>query len=574
VQALQLLNAGKKERLRERNTQAALTLLAEEELLNAREKNTLRTAYAFFRTVEHRLQLLFGKQTHSLPESAAEMEFLAKRLGFRAATAFKRRVEAHRWAVRMIFSSVFALKQQRAVSGGAQGSTIVFKKNGFIDPRNAAEQFSKLKNLLPEVAESGLQSKLLTTLKKYKAPDWGLQHVLFLADNPHLRRSLLQALSNDGVLDLLGLVCSRSVNLAQLLAREPLLFETLLSNPGEVLGERFGWELLKSDLRHYQSFNEFKLGLRWLTGGTNIAQAVGEYSRLADEIVVQRVHELAHDLPIAVYALGKYGGREITARSDLDVLFVYRKTDESSPRKAEELARRFSASFIENGILVYDVDMRLRPEGKSAPLAVEISYYRDYLQRRASLWERQSLVKFRAIAGDEKLVQEVESVIHNATYAAPLPRGWVDEVAKMRSTMEQQRSKGTRVTDDLKVGRGGLVDIEFLLQMLQLKFGANRKELQTNNSFELLNVLGSAKLLQKRDVTQLLGNLTYLRSLETLVRFNTDQSGFVLPKDAAHLAALAAGMGEKSARAFLQHIKNIQKVNRTLLNHVYTLCKR
>ncbi|HEY5615837.1 MAG TPA: DUF294 nucleotidyltransferase-like domain-containing protein, partial [Bacteroidota bacterium] len=320
--------------------------------------------------------------------------------------------------------------------------------------------------------------------------------------------------------------------------------------------------------------NEFKIGQRWLMGETTIVQAVGEYSRLADEIVVQRVHELAHDLPIAVFALGKYGGREITAGSDLDVLFLYRKTDESSPRKAEELAQRFSASLIESGIPVYDVDMRLRPEGKSAPLAVEISYYRDYLQRRASLWERQSLVKFRAIAGDEKLVQEVESVIHNAAYAAPLPRGWVDEVAKMRALIEQQRSKGMRATDDLKVGRGGLVDIEFLLHMLQLKFGANRKELRTNNSFELLNVLGSAKLLQKREVTQMLCNLTFLRSLETLVRFNTEQSRFVLPKDAAHLAALAAGMGEKSVRAFLQRIKNIQKANRTFLNHVYTLCKR
>ncbi|MCI0706539.1 MAG: hypothetical protein L0Y80_03520 [Ignavibacteriae bacterium] len=575
IQALQMLNAGKNEILRDRNTLTALEHLSVAKLLSAREANTLRSAYTFHRTLEHRLQLLFGKQTHSLPESPAEVEFLAKRLGFRNTAAFRRTLERHRATVRKIFASVFVLKSTPAAA--ASGLSLqAFRKFVFLDGRKASERINKVFESLPEWRESKLQTKLLAALAQYKAPDLALQNLALLAGNKHLRRSLLQALSSDGARDLVMLVCSRSPYLAHLLAASPLLFETLLSNPAEVLDEGLGWDLMKSDLANYRSFNEFKISLRWLKGSIDIAKAANDYSNLADNLVMQRLHSLSADaaVPFAVFAVGKYGGKEITVGSDLDLLFIYRKADESSALKAESVARDFANAFLENGKTVYDIDMRLRPEGKNAPLAVEIEYYRDYLHSRASLWERQSLVKFRPIGGDEALQGAVMLLVQEYAYSAPLPRRWVDDVASMRTTIERERTKGMQSSNDLKVGRGGLVDIEFLLQMLQLKYGAERQELRTTSSFELLDTLRSSKILKRHEVDRLSDNLKFLRSLETLVRLNATQSGFILPNQNDQRVALAAGMGQKSVRSLLARIKKIQQANRALLQQVYKICKQ
>ncbi|MGH2569014.1 MAG: hypothetical protein ACRDGA_11805, partial [Bacteroidota bacterium] len=249
VQALQLLNGGTNERLREKNTLLAVEGLREYSLLSKREKELLVVAYKFFRSVEHRLQLLYGMQTHSLPQSKEEREFLSRRLGFRSESGFHRKLETHRTQIRRIFSSVFGLRKGRGIGATTAGlaSEKILKESGFLNVRKATEHFGRLLEHLPELREAKLIRRFLQSVKKTKAPDWGLQNFLLLLNNPSLRRSLLQTFQNAQSLELLVLVCARSRRCAELLSREPLLFETLLAQPEEILSDRIGWEFFRKN---------------------------------------------------------------------------------------------------------------------------------------------------------------------------------------------------------------------------------------------------------------------------------------------------------------------------------------
>ncbi len=573
VQALQLLHGGRAERLRERNTLKAVERLAEESLLKRAEQAQLAAAYKFFRIVEHRLQLLYGMQTHSLPDSKEETELLAKRLGFRSPAAFRKQLTRHRRTVRRIFTTVFGFRKTKLTAISTEGMSDRFlRTSGFQNTRNAVDHLKKIVESFPELHAQQKFNLFLRKIKKQKAPDWALHNLSLFLNAPSLRRSVLQALDSEKLPELFLLVCSRSRLMSELLAAEPLLFETLVGQPGEFLSGHFGWEFLRDgDVRRYKAFNEFKILLRWLLSEISVADATRELSGLADEIVTRRyLREVHGQVPTALVALGKYGGSEITVGSDLDLLLIYRGQDASSARVAETIARKFVSSFVEEGLHVYDLDMRLRPEGKSAPLAVEFSYYREYLMKRASLWERQALVKARVIAGDQEVAKDVHALVGEFAFHPSLQNDEVNDLARMRRKIELERSKKGI---DLKVGRGGLVDLEYLVQVLQMNYGAEKKASRVSNSFDAIDALGEEKIFKKSEAKTLRENLFYLRSLETLVRLNSGQSDFVLPRDRDQLVALAAAMGEQSTDTLIQRVRTIQKTNRKLMLKAFQLCR-
>jgi glutamate-ammonia-ligase adenylyltransferase len=573
IQALQLLYGGTVERVRERNTLRAIDCLSETSLLGNREGEWLKKAYRFFRLVEHRLQLLYGMQTHSLPETPEEAELLARRLGFRTAASFTAELAKHRQRVRRIFTSVFVTEQRRSVSVRVVQARQLRR---FYDPRLAAETLEQIHKAIAELHDSALTQPFVSALLHTGAPDWALQNFRLLAHQPLLRRSLVQILSNRSVLDLLLLVCARSRRMTELLAREPLLFEIFVGRPDEVLSGNLEWNFLRTqDLRRFQQFNEFRVLLRWLCGHSKIQQTTYELSTLADTILMQRIEETARRLDVrtrfALVALGKYGGSEITFGSDLDVVVVYRKQNDASAVEIEKFARALSESLTVEGVPVYDLDMRLRPEGKNAPLGVEIDYFRMYLQQRASLWERQSLVKARMICGDEELSRTLTDILVEAAYSAALPKRWVREIVHMRKMIERERS--TRKGIDLKVGKGGLVDLEFAVQALQLGFGRENDALRLQNTFACVEAIEKVQILPTRECRRLQANLEWLRAVETAIRLNSETTDLVVPTDTIHLQALAAAVGEKSTKGLLYRIRKVQKANRSIMLHSFRRCK-
>ena len=583
LQALQLLNAGHNVQLRERNTLRSVDRLSEALLLKKEESEKLRAAYVFLRTIEDRLQLLHGLQKHSLPTSREEKQVLARQLGFRSISHFERGLGRYRVDIQTIFRSVFSAKggreqTRRAIEAtGMQGevSPIRLKKFGFSDRLTSAQQLSDIVKELPELAVPGRMHSLLASMRKHGAPDWCLSNFVLLASAQPIKRTLQQAITSERLLDLLVLVCARSSRFARLLAQEPLLFESLVGRPEEMLAADRSWEFLKqSDLVRYRLYNEFKSGLRLIVGNVSIRQCTRELSLLADEIVTDVFMRTQHDLDdknsrlkTALIALGKYGGEEITIGSDLDLIFVYQGDERASTQRlAQSFARKLAVSLN----LVSHVDFRLRPEGKSSPLATEFEYYKTYLRDRASLWERQSLVKARLIAGETDFGTEVMRQLLAHAYHSPLPAGWTKELRSMRRRMEKERSKGEEGMN-LKVGSGGLVDLEFLLQALQLRYGGTRRELATTNSFEIVDEIIRQNIVKKGEGGRLSTNLEYLRLLETFVRLNSEGTSFVLPKEKARMRALAAAMGKRSLQSFLRSVQKRRRENRALFSRIQSL---
>ncbi|MBI3110835.1 MAG: hypothetical protein HYZ01_04590 [Ignavibacteriales bacterium] len=579
VQALQLLNAGAHPVLREQGTLRAIAALAEGSFLSTRERKVLEDSYMFLRRVEDRLQLLHGLQRHQLPESKEEMNVLAKQLGFKSVRAFDRTLALHRGHVRKVFTSVFhgmgtpgpARTGKRSGEGDGRMQSGWFRKIGWLHPVEAARHLDAIAGELPELQGERDMKRFVSSLAAFKAPDWCLGNFLMLTSSQPIRRTLQQAVQNPTTLNLLLLLCSRSSNLARLLAREPLLFESLVGRTDEVIQGGLGWEFLRrSDLVRFRQYNEFKALLRWLLRKTTIEELTQELSAVAEAIILDACARLEGELlseeshtRYSLLALGKFGGGEMNIGSDLDLVFVYSGVAEEGDGT---MAQTFVRKLVRETEGAYEIDLQMRPEGKNSPPAIEWQYYKEYLRERASLWERQSLTKVRPIAGTPDFCKEVSDHIQRSVAHDPLPSDWVEKIKGMREQMERERVT-PRSGVDLKMGKGGLVDLEFLLQILALRYGREKESPIPPGSMKAVREFVGRKILTRGEGNSITSNLVALRSLETLIRINADSTEFVLPTDPMKLKVLAAGMEASSVKKLLMRVTIMRKENRSLFLH-------
>ena len=570
VQALQLLNGGSDARLQTASTLQALESLAAAGHLEPTEGSELGGAYTFLRTVEDRLQLLHGLQEHSLPESPEEKRILARQLGYVSAASFEKDLHRHQRAIRSIFVSVFGVASSgKSISLGptAIATQRELRSAGFTDPASAAQHLHALTTQIPALGMQNQLCVLLKAVRRWGAPDKCLEHLRLLAESVPIKRALAQAAGSESALDLILLICSRSSRYVLLLAREPLLFEALVGRSEDVLGAGRGWSfLMQSDLARYKQYNEFKSVIRLLSGEIDIRKCTRELSDLAEEVlrsVVEREIQSSPDLgrsPVAFLGLWKLGGQEISLGADLDLLMVYQEQgDGSGARAVNGLGRKIRMELER----VYAIDFRLRPEGKNAPLATEFGYYSGYLTNRASLWERQALIRARFLAGDEAFGRRVLKTLRHYAFRSGLPPGGKKEIRTMRQRMAEERSKRTPLAD-LKVGVGGLVDLEFLVQSLQLRFGGEVEDTMCQNTFEAVEILAGSAKLRKPVAAKIVSHLEWMRRLELAIRLNSETQDFVLPGEPDRLQPIAATMGLSSSKRLLDVAMKIRKENRSL----------
>jgi glutamate-ammonia-ligase adenylyltransferase len=234
---------------------------------------------------------------------------------------------------------------------------------------------------------------------------------------------------------------------------------------------------------------------------------------------------------VVILALGKYGSCERTVDADLDVMFL----TVGGRGDALHLAGNFAAGVVGRLSAVTDdgpgfaVDARLRPEGRSAPLVTDIAAWRVYLRARASLWERQALTRARVVAGDDRTSELAMREILEFVYATPLPAGWTDDIVSMRRRTEK-RSR-TRDTEflDFKFGPGGIMDVEFLAQMLLLHAGRAGAPLQARPLRDILTgVPGAVLATGERDL--LLEAYAFFRRVELMMRTAIEDRSSMLPE--------------------------------------------
>ena len=333
-------------------------------------------------------------------------------------------------------------------------------------------------------------------------------------------------------------------------------------------------------LRHWKNREMTRIALRELANSAALEETTLELSQLA-EICVREVfthwnsklRELSGSpaAEFAVLALGKLGGRELNHSSDVDLIFLYTEEGELSPRVSyhqwfnrlsEKILETFSTPDPEGAL--FRVDLRLRPEGGAGPLARSLESMENYYAGFGETWERIALIKARGIAGDRELAYEFLRQHQPFIYPRSPTPDLLDEIAKIKRRIERDVVRTDSVERDLKLGRGGIREVEFVVQTLQFIYGGRNAFLQNTSTLGALQALARLELIPRNEVLDLDRGYRFLRLVEHRLQIEAEQQIHIVPRDCAALERLARGLGFESAKRFnaelKEHMQNVRSI--------------
>lgn len=604
VQALQLLHGGRDPNLRVRGTLRALDRLLYAGLISSRDRDELSEAYLLLRRLEHRVQMVAERQTHAMPSEPLERERLARRTGFADAEALEQALDQHRAKVGSRFRDLLrvagggqAKEDARAAVAADPGATEPERTQalallGFYAPEASAAELLRLSRkrgtpFHPD-ASAELQQGALALVAELAAapdPDQALRHLADLFGalaNPRLTAELL--VHSPRTARLLLSLFGSSDFLSRSLLRHPELIDQLVhrgaaplvrgrSELRDELSRRLGPLPLKKldveealgEVRRFRNEEVLRLGLHDVSGALQTEEVFWQLSDLAEVCVEVCVgfaraeaerRDGAASASLCVVALGKLGGRELGYHSDLDLLFLYSGPGETKgPRPAthhEHFARQAQKLIshltvqLPDGAL-YRIDTRLRPSGSEGPLVVSFEALASYHQRGARLWERQALLRARPIAGDFALFEKAQREVLHPSLFKPQDeaerREAAREIAAMRERMQREIADETPARYNSKQGRGGLVDVEFAVQLLQLAHGSSQPAVRSPSTPAALSALRELGLLAPSEHDPLAHGYRFLRKLESRLRIGRDRSVDHLPRSGRELELLARRLG-------------------------------
>jgi len=400
-------------------------------------------------------------------------------------------------------------------------------------------------------------------------------------------------------------LCSNSPFLSQILINNPGMIDDLLDSL--ILNQPRTLEELRSELkalgrgvekpeviepilRSFQDKELLRIGVRDLLGKDDIRATTAALSDLAEAILTdialrQEVTVTAmHGLPLlpdtrkssryVILAFGKLGGREMSYHSDLDLVLVYEGDGLSEPpvgmdatrvdnfQYFTELAQRIIRSMSTPGPLgrLYSLDMRLRPSGKSGSLVIPLAEFRRYYaEEHAMIWERQSLARARVVHGDPAFADDVRAVVQQAVPGKPWTAGVASEIRTMREKLEANAGPC-----NLKRGPGGVMDVEFLVQMFQIKYGRQRPGLLLPNTWDALDALLEADLLMSAEHRDLVDGYAFLRFAESRLRIVTNRPLNDCPEGADDLEKFARRLGYAGKSASGAFREDLQRHRRRI----------
>jgi len=596
VQTQQLIAGGRQPELRVSETLLALDRLQQRGWITGNVGRELADAYRFLRTVEHRLQMMFDEQTQTLPADADKLACVAHLCGYTdvdafaaALTAELERVQGHymrlfehspgltRGGANLVFAgeaddpgTIEALSRM----GYQRPAEVIGAVRGWHHGRSPAVRTPRARELLTEV-----QPALIEALSKTANPDLAMIGFdRFIAELPSGVQLFSLLKQNPRLLELIAAIMGTAPRLSRILSKRRRVLDAVLA-PGFfgnlpsktdlaaiIAGELSGAEDLQDKLdRARLIVNEqaFLIGVRVLTGSIGADQAGGAYAQLAECMIEAMQQEVDNEMVRAhgrvaggaavVIAMGKLSGREMTAASDLDLIVIYDfdaaavlssgvkplAATQYYTRYTQRLISAFTAQTAEGKL--YDVDMRLRPSGQKGPVATQLSSFIDYQSNSAWTWEHLALTRARVVSGPAALRATVETAIREIL-TRPRDRAKVAaDVRDMRARIEKE--KGTTDIWDLKQVRGGLVDLEFIAQCLQLVHAAARPDILDQNTVVALQNLQRAGLLGARAADTLLPAAGLLNDLTQILRLCLD-GPFEPGKAPEGLKSLLAASGQ------------------------------
>ncbi|MEA2624949.1 MAG: [glutamine synthetase] adenylyltransferase / [glutamine synthetase]-adenylyl-L-tyrosine [Candidatus Binatota bacterium] len=631
VQVHQLVHGGRDERLRDRSTLRALEALAATGVLDAAEANELAGAYLFLRDVEHKLQIVDERQTQILPADAHEERLLARRMGYAAVrndgppvdapelARFRCDLSEHRGAVRRAFEQLFSGADNAAAGdeiwplgqpGDGQSLSGRLSSIGVRDPEAAAASLHAI--LDPPSATprrrralAAVVPSLMTAIGASSDPDAALRNMAAFVAGVGARTSFLALLrENPQTLRLLVGLFGSSQYLSNFFIRHPELLDslvradlaavrkdvaTLSRHLSSHLDAAADYEARLDALRRFRNEEFLRIGVNDIHGLLTLAEVGEELTDLAEAclgaalaIAEQAVSERWVPPPgrFAILGMGKLGGRELTYSSDLDLIFVYDGTaaegaisfHEYFTRMAQRLMSVLQLTTREGS--VYKIDTRLRPSGSAGPLCSSLDAFRGYHATSSEVWERQALIRARGVAGDRSLLDQVEGIVDEFVYGSGLSETDAGEIARLRARMEKELAGESAERWNLKTGRGGIVDVEFLTQMLQLRHGREHPSVRQRATEPALEALAAAGLLPAAEFHDLLDGYRFLRRLESRLRLESDQPVEALEHHGPAVESVARGLGysgaaDSAARVLLADFEAVrERVRRVYERHL------
>ncbi len=562
VQSIVLLLGGKSPFLRESNTFRAIWKLNQKGVFSNEEAIFLERAYEFLRRLEHKLQLHSCTQTQSFSEN--DISRIARHMKMKEQELIAY-YEKYTKGVSLIFSQIMPSQEeeelhpiQRALlNGDLEDAKEVLSGYRFRDPVRA---FNILQSYISgrEGIKLSTQEKqafikvlpqLLESMSQTPDPDETLSNFDKFFSNPTGRKVILSPAKED-VGKTLCKVFSLSSYLSTLISRYPDLVEDVLTLyqdfPEEESFieefEKYRTTLNLSSENLYRRFKrvwEIRIALVYLMKREDrYKKLFSFFEKLSDlaDFLMKRLWEDLGLEDILILALGKYGSRELTVGSDLDLVFVCKSAGEEKTRKAQEFIA-FLTKHTSEGYL-YDVDFRLRPMGSAGEIAPSLSFYKEYFQFNARTWERLAWTRCRYIAGPEDLVEELETSLRAFLFEKPLGEKERKEIRDMRFALEGNAKKGKGLVD-LKFSSGGLIDAEFLIQYYLLL----EKLREPSMIRACQRLMGKYPILREA-----YEHYTFLRLVETRLRLSKERAGSLLGPQESKKVASSLGMQEEELK--------------------------
>jgi [glutamine synthetase] adenylyltransferase / [glutamine synthetase]-adenylyl-L-tyrosine phosphorylase len=624
VQTQQLIAGGRNPELRGRETLSTLAALAEGGWISTKARDELYAAYCFLRKVEHRLQMVADEQTHILPVDEERLAQFARFLGFDGRDDFAKALLAHLHAVQRQYAKLFegtvalpGLRQPLVFAENADDRATVgqLADLGFKQPLEVSATVRRwlsgtYRSLRSEFARNHLAQlvpPILVELARTENPEAALvaldRFLSVLNRGPRFYSLLRQ---NPDLVSLLATVLGTAPRLADVLAKRPEVIDTLLDPaffgllPDEAklskklqlsLSQSRSFEDVLDRVRLFGQEQMFLIGVRVLSGTVSAEQAGEAFARLADILIrstrtsveteFAAVYGRLRGQQAAILALGKLGGREMTAGSDLDLIVVYDfdselpESDGDRSLYGGQYFARLTQRLINalttqtNYGRLYDVDMRLRPSGRSGPLATSFEAFDHYHEKEAWTWEHMALTRARIVSASPDFADRVARVIERTLRRRRDLRSIAADVLEMRRTIAHE--KGDTDRWNLKYVAGGLIDIEFVAQYLQLVHAFDVPDILDTSTARVLEKAVRLGVLSAEDAEVLRPAVRLYQDLTQILRLCLTGSFDPAATGPALLALLARAADVPDFATLEAHLTESQARVREVFDRILTV---
>jgi [glutamine synthetase] adenylyltransferase / [glutamine synthetase]-adenylyl-L-tyrosine phosphorylase len=638
VQAYQLLLGGRDKSLRVRDSLGAMKTLCEKNIITKEDHDRLRKAYIFLRNLENRVQITFGLQTYLLPDNETDLAVLARKMRIPGdnqkalADNLMGEYEKHTQVVGTMFAEQFVEKEKREAAetisrewsrsriGEEQFTESRLAEIPFLpDPKRAYRFLASFRDGAQFSHPSAhsihefysIIPKIFQRCEKVPMPDSAIENLCKFVEATGARESYLNLFQeNEKFLELLLILFGSSGMLSQILIRRPDLVDVLTDmeaiyryKQADKIQEDLNRALKISPdfeskslvLRRIKQAEELRIGVRHLIKEADLAGTLEDLSNLADvfletvfQISCEELEKKTGNLGLrnfCIIGMGKQGGHELNFGSDLDVLLVYDEGESDPPPEGfasyystlSQMIYKLTSEMTSAGY-AYKIDTELRPEGDAGVLVLSVQGYEKYFQSRARIWEQQALVRARFVAGNTEVGKKFIESAHQFVYQDKFEYESLIEISRLRERMELELAKEGTKGKNVKLGFGGLADIEFAVQILQLMHGKKFLRLRETNTLAALNNFVALGMVDQNMAEDLQSSYLFLRNLECALRIIRQTPTNTLPKNNRELAPLARLVGymgedvETLAGALLTdyetHAKRVRKHYRKTIGNL------